>query len=161
MLQQNSLFLHKWHLNVLPFAEYCTNMFQSTRAASKVMRSISFFWLITSEVDVGGMAVEAEPSHQFSIPFCCCVSDGSRGAVWQNGVWRGSAYEAKVWNWIPPCGKNGTHWHSSTLAECIQRPNSECERSEAVGGASQQQQQPCRFFPVWHKGFWFTAGENA
>ena len=33
-----------------------------------------------SEVDVGGIAVEAEPSHQYPITFCCCVTDGNRGA---------------------------------------------------------------------------------
>jgi len=34
-----------------------------------------------SEVDIGGMAVEVELSHQYSITSCCCVTDGSRGAV--------------------------------------------------------------------------------
>ena len=29
------------------------------------------------------LAVEAEPSHQCCITFCCCVTDGSSGAVWQ------------------------------------------------------------------------------
>ena len=29
-----------------------------------------------SEADVGGMAVEAEPSHQYSIIFCCRMTDG-------------------------------------------------------------------------------------
>jgi len=33
------------------------------------------------EADIGGMAVEAEPSQQYSILLCCCVTDGSRGAV--------------------------------------------------------------------------------
>ena len=61
------------------------------------------------------MAVEVEPSHQYSITCCCRVTDGSRGAVWQNGIWHGSASEAKVENWIPPCDKNSTHWHSSVL----------------------------------------------
>ena len=28
---------------------------------------------MTSETDVSGMAVEVEPSHQYSI-FCCCVT---------------------------------------------------------------------------------------
>jgi len=51
-----------------------------------------------SEADGGGVAVEAESSHQYSIACCCCVTDGSRGAVRQNGVWHGSAYEAKMWN---------------------------------------------------------------
>ena len=35
--------------------------------------------------NVGGMAVEVEPSHQYPVTFCCCVTDVSRGAVWQNG----------------------------------------------------------------------------
>jgi len=34
-----------------------------------------------SELDVSGMTVEAELSHQYAIEFCCCVTDGSRGAV--------------------------------------------------------------------------------
>lgn len=29
-----------------------------------------------------GMAVEVEPSHQYPIPCCCCVTDGSKGAQW-------------------------------------------------------------------------------
>ena len=64
----------------------------------------------TFEADVGGMTVGVE--------FC--------------------TYEAKVWNWTPPHGKNGTHWHLSTLAEHLWRSNSRCEHSEAVGGAFQQ-----------------------
>jgi len=35
---------------------------------------------MTSEADGGGMAVEVEPSHQYSLRFCCHVPDGSRGA---------------------------------------------------------------------------------
>jgi len=31
-----------------------------------------------SEVDVGRMAAEAELIHQFSVMFCCRVTDGSR-----------------------------------------------------------------------------------
>ena len=53
--------------------------------------------------------------HQYFIILCCCVMDGSRGAVWQNGIWRASANEVRGWNWIPPCGKKmapiGIHWH--------------------------------------------------
>ena len=58
-----------------------------------------------SEVDAGGMAVEVEPSHQYSITCYCHVTDGSRGAVWQIGIWHGNVYEAKVCHWIPPCKK--------------------------------------------------------
>jgi len=32
-----------------------------------------------SEADVGGMAVEAESSHQYSVTFCCCVTDAAEG----------------------------------------------------------------------------------
>jgi len=67
---------------------------------------------MTSEVDVGGMAVEADPSHQQSIMFCCCATDGSRGAVWHNAVWHGGVYEPKVCHWIPSCGKK---WHPLTF----------------------------------------------
>ena len=68
--------------------------------------------------------------------FHCCMTDGSRGVIWKNVIW----YESmdKVCNWIPPCIKNGTHWHLSTLAEHLWRPNSGCEHSEAVAGAFQQ-----------------------
>ena len=55
-----------------------------------------------SEVDVDGMAVEVEPSHQYPITFCCQVTDTSRGAVWHNDVWHGGVYEAKIFHWIPP-----------------------------------------------------------
>ena len=36
-----------------------------------------------SEVDVGGMAVGVESSHQYSIISCCCVMDGNRGAFYK------------------------------------------------------------------------------
>ena len=38
-----------------------------------------------SEADVGGAAVGAEPAHQYSIMCYCCVTDGSREAIWHNG----------------------------------------------------------------------------
>ena len=89
-------------------------------------------------MDVCDKEVKVEPSHQYSITFCCCVIDGRRGAVWQNGVWHGSADEAKVCHWLPSCGKNATHWHSSVLAECLWRPKSGGEHSKVVGGVFQQ-----------------------
>jgi len=93
------------------------------------------------------MVVDVESSHQHSIAFCCCETDGSRGAVWHNGIWHGSAYEGKVCPWIPLCRSNGTHWHSSTLAEHLWRPESGCEHSEVLSGAFQQWRQ-------WH---WVTS----
>ena len=87
-------------------------------ALLEVMPPTLWRWPTMSEADVGGMAEEAESSHQCSITFCCRVTDSSRGTVWQNRVWYGSAYEAKGCSWILPCGINGTHWHLSMLA-CV------------------------------------------
>ena len=115
-----------------------TRMFSLCCYVPEVMPPTLLCWSTMSEVAVGGMAVDVESSHQYSLTFCCCVTDGNRGAVWQNDVWHGSAGQAKVWCWIPPYGKDSTHWHSSMLAECFWRSNSECEHSEAVGGAFQQ-----------------------
>jgi len=69
------------------------------------------------------------------------MTDGSRRAVWQNGVWDESAYEAKMWHWIPPSRKNGTHWHSRTHSERQWRPNTGNKHSEVVAGGFQQWQQ--------------------
>ena len=60
------------------------------------MPSVLLFWPMASEASVGGMAVEIEPSYQYSITLCSHVADGNRGAAWQNGAWHGSAYEANV-----------------------------------------------------------------
>ena len=49
-----------------------------TRAAPKVIPPILLCWLMTSETDIGGMAVEVEPSHHYLIMFWYCVTDGSR-----------------------------------------------------------------------------------
>ena len=55
-------------------------------AVLKVMPSISLCWSMMSEVNVGGMAVEAKPFCQYSIICCCCVTDGIREAVQQNDI---------------------------------------------------------------------------
>ena len=94
-----------------------------------------------SEMDFGSMVVEAEPSHQYSITLCCHVTDSSRGAVWQNGVWCRNECEAWGCHWISPCRNNGTHWHLLTLAEHLWTPKSGCEHSEMMGSAFQQWQQ--------------------
>jgi len=49
------------------------------------MPPILWRWLTMSGADVGGMVVETEPSHQYPITCCCQLTDGSGGAVWQNG----------------------------------------------------------------------------
>jgi len=83
--------------------------------APKIMPPILWCWSTTSEVDVGGMAVEAEPFHQDFNTHCGHTTDDSTGAVWQNGIWHeiSNADGAKVCHWIPPWGNNGTYWHSS------------------------------------------------
>ena len=101
-----------------------------TWAAPKVMPPVLFCWPITPEEDVG-MAVGVEASHQYSIKFDCHATDGSRGAIWQCGIWRASACEAKLCHWIPVWGKNSTHCYSVMLAEHLWRPNSGCEHSES------------------------------
>jgi len=85
------------------------------RAALKVMSPILWFRPMMSEADVGGMAVEAELSHQYSITFCCHVTDGSRGEVWQNQFWHGSECETKVWNWTPCEKMTSTDAHQYSL----------------------------------------------
>jgi len=85
-----------------------------------------------SEVDAGGIAVEVEPFHQYFVTFCCRVTDDSRGAVWKNGVWHGSATEAKMYHRIHRW-KSCSYWHSLTIAEHLWRPHSGCEHSEEVG----------------------------
>ena len=84
------------------------------------------------------------------------------GAVGQNGIWHGNAYEAKVWNRILPWRKNGTHWHSSTVAEHLRRPNSGCEYSDMVGGMFQQwwQWQCVTSSSMAHR-LLFITGKNA
>ena len=58
--------------------------------------------------EVGEVAAEAEPSHQYPIP-CYSVTDGSQGAVWQNGVWCRSVDGAKLCHCIPSWRKNDIH----------------------------------------------------
>jgi hypothetical protein len=43
----------------------------------------SYFIMLAHGVrgEVGDMAVEAEPSHQYSVKFCCRATDGSREEV--------------------------------------------------------------------------------
>jgi len=47
------------------------------RATPKVTPPIFWCWPTMSEVDVGGMVAEPEPSQQYSINFGCCATDGS------------------------------------------------------------------------------------
>jgi len=51
-----------------------------TRANPKLMPPILLCWPMTSEANVD-MAVEVEPSRQYSVKFRCRATDDSRGAV--------------------------------------------------------------------------------
>ena len=115
------------------------------------MPPILLFWPTTSEMDVGGMAVEVEPFHWCSITFCSCATNSNGGTIW--GKW---CPTWKLWNSIPPCRKNGTQWHPLTLAEQLWGPKSGYEYSEMVGGAFQrwwQQQQVASTGADFYKHF--------
>jgi len=60
---------------------YINNVVYFTRAVPKVIPPILGCWPTTPEADGGGMGVEVEPPHQYFITFCCCITDGSKGAV--------------------------------------------------------------------------------
>jgi len=57
-----------------------------TMVVLKVMPPTLLCWPMNSEVDVGDMVVEVEPSLQYFVIYCCHATDGSRVVVWQNGI---------------------------------------------------------------------------
>jgi hypothetical protein len=59
----------------------CTYIYIYTRTAPKVMPPILLCWPTRSEANIVDMAVEVEPSCQYSVKFCCRATDDSRGAV--------------------------------------------------------------------------------
>jgi len=73
-------YLHTLYVYTLTY----TYIIYLMRAALKLMPHILLCWPTPSEADIDGIAVKLEPSHQYSITSCCHVTDGSRGAVWQN-----------------------------------------------------------------------------
>lgn len=56
--------------------ELCLNGEEHTGATHVLLR-----WPAVSEVDVSGMPIEVEPSHQYPVTFCCHVTHDSRGAL--------------------------------------------------------------------------------
>ena len=116
----------------------------STQTVSKSVPTVLLGWPITSEADVSGMAVEVELSHQYSVSFCCHVTDGSRGAIWPTWKCRwskGVTLNSSMWK------KTSSHWHSSTFSEDFWRLNSGCEDSAVVGGV----------FQHWWQWQWVTS----
>ena len=120
-------------------------------------------WPMTSEADVGVMAVEAEPSHHYPFTFCCHVRDNSKWAVWQNGVWHGSADEAKVCHWNFSMWKKiapiDIHWHLLNVYG-DQTLDVSTVRQRVVhfsSGDSNMKnklcsRESCRFLWTWHAG---------
>ena len=74
--------------HVLPSVQYQLGMCVTMYLLLQSNASYFVCWPTTSEADVCGMAVEAEHSHQYTAKCCCRVVDGSREAVWHNGIWQ-------------------------------------------------------------------------
>ena len=88
------------------------------RVALKIMPPILSCLPTILEVDGSGVAVSAEPSHQYFVTFCCHVTDGIRGTVWLNAIWQGGICETKACNWLHPCRKTcttGLHQHLQNI----------------------------------------------
>ena len=114
-----------------------------------------------SDVNVVGIVAEVEPSQQYLITCCCRVTDGSRGAVLQNGICHGSTHEVKVWHWIPLHGKMAStdiHWHLlnvygdqsvdvNTVRWCVVHFSS----GDSDVGDMPSSEWPCRAVTPWNK----------
>jgi len=98
----------------------------NTWAALKVTPPTLLHWHKKSEMVVGGLAVETEPSHQYSIACCCRVTDGSRGAVRQNGSDVGVEMKQRGMIEFLHVEHMAPTW---ALVERLWRPNSGCEHS--------------------------------
>lgn len=78
-------------------------------------------------LDQARIKTEAEPSHHCSITFRCCVTGGSWGAVWQNGVWFEGILRpcAKEWSrnilsmFCPPGKKNCAQSQTVLIFSCV------------------------------------------
>ena len=74
-------------------------------------------WPVTSEADVGVVAAEGEPHHQYPIAFWCCVIDGSRGAVGKSDcltwkcIWsKDMPLNFSMWKKLHPLAFTDTCW---------------------------------------------------
>ena len=108
---------------------------KATWATRKVMSSI-LLCHPTSEVDVGGMTVEVETSHWYSV--LLLYNKWQQRCSLTKWYLEWKYMRSKGIYLIPPWGKNCIHWHSLTLAEHLWRPKSGCEHSEVVSVLFQQ-----------------------
>ena len=118
------------------------------RTAPKAMPPISLCQPKMSEVDVGGMIVEVEPSHQYPSTFCFHMKNGSRGDsltkrclkwmyIWSQGMllnfskqkqWHPLTFidtfwmftETKLWMWAQSC----SGWYISATMKIQKLQNS-------------------------------------
>ena len=91
-------------MKIITLENACIKWNLNTNKGLKVYKGCSkniAFSCTTFAHNIRGKEKEVEPSHQNSITFCCCVTDGSLTEYF----WHGSEYEAKVCHWIPPCRK--------------------------------------------------------
>ena len=59
----------------------CSSFLHETRPALNLMPLILSCWPTTPEADVGSVAAEFEPFHQYPNTFYCHVTDGSKGQL--------------------------------------------------------------------------------
>ena len=80
------------------------------KATAKMMFPVLLRWPTMSETDVGGMAVEVEPSHQYSITYCCgCqVAADRQSDKMASNVEVCMKQRCGIEFLIPPWSKNGT-----------------------------------------------------
>lgn len=69
------------------------------------MPPVLLCWPTASKADIGGMAVEIEPPHQYSITFVAMQQTVAEGKSDQLVCNCGTVSEAKVCHCILPCGK--------------------------------------------------------
>ena len=126
-----------WKQNTCGFESYVWSISRSIWCVNKNIRiyegcsksNASYFVMLAHSIRRGGWWYGSRGwtfppiSHYMLLP---CDRWQQRGSLTEWCHVR-SADEAKVWNLIPPHGKNGTHWLTLTLAECLWRPNSGCE----------------------------------
>ena len=129
--------------------------------APKVRPPVLLHWLTISKVDVGGVAVEAEPSHQYFFTCCCCVTDGSRRdsltdwyltwkCVWSKGVELNSCTWNKLhsWTFIDDCRifmkTKQWMWAQWGGGWCFSAVVTEMWKPHSIGS--------CRSLWAWHAG---------
>ena len=88
-----------------------------SRAVLKVMPPFLLCWAVTPEEDVGSLAVEVEPSRQYSIPLGWQHRDSlTKKLLTQKHTWN----KVVAWNSFMQEKKKSTHWHSLMPVECME-----------------------------------------